>query len=153
MITKKLNPDATIADAGKPMEAYYDEKAKRWIFPGDDPAEVAKPLAPPPITPGVKKSDKAATPAATPNDPLSSLMAPPSRSTPSADPLANLMAPPTRSTPMRDLSGPPRMPRSSVSSNTPNTAKKLPGTTPAPSTDAPPQFVIFTPKTSTEFCL
>jgi len=35
-ITNKLHPDATIADLGKPMEAYYDEKTKRWILPGDD---------------------------------------------------------------------------------------------------------------------
>jgi hypothetical protein len=63
------------------MQAYYDEKLKRWIFPGDDPAEVAKPLAPPPImTP--KTSDGAAVVSSTlaaSNDPLAALMAPPSR--------------------------------------------------------------------------
>ena len=56
------------------------QKLKRWIFPGDDPAEVAKPLAPPPI---MKSNDKApSTPAPAPaasNDPLAALMAPPSR--------------------------------------------------------------------------
>lgn len=61
------------------MQAYYDEKLKRWIFPGDDPAEVAKPLAPPPIIP--KNADAVpATPApsaAGSNDPLAALMAPP----------------------------------------------------------------------------
>lgn len=75
---------------------------KRWIFPGDDPAEVAKPLAPPPI---MKSSDKApSTPAPAPaasNDPLAALMAPPSRATSArkglpptmsryADPLASM---------------------------------------------------------------
>ena len=61
------------------MQAYYDEKLKRWIFPGDDPAEVAKPIAPPPIIP--KTTDGApSTPAPTApssNDPLAALMAPP----------------------------------------------------------------------------
>jgi len=47
-----------------------------WIFPGDDPAEVAKPLAPPPAmgqipTEEVKKDDNG------PKDPLASMMAPP----------------------------------------------------------------------------
>jgi hypothetical protein len=47
-----------------------------WIFPGDDPAEVAKPLAPPPSmgqipTEEVKKDDNG------PKDPLASMMAPP----------------------------------------------------------------------------
>ena len=75
---------------------------KRWIFPGDDPVEVAKPLAPPPI---MKSSDKApSTPAPSPaasNDPLAALMAPPSRATTArkglpptmpryADPLASM---------------------------------------------------------------
>lgn len=64
------------------MQAYYDKKLKRWIFPGDDPAEVAKPLAPPPIAPK-KTSEAPATPlvgapAAASNDPLAALMAPPS---------------------------------------------------------------------------
>ena len=47
-----------------------------WIFPGDDPAEVAKPLAPPPAmgqipTEEIKKDDNG------PKDPLASMMAPP----------------------------------------------------------------------------
>lgn len=77
---------ATVADVGEEMQAYYDEKLKRWIFPGDDPAEVAKPLAPPPIIP--KSSDTTTlipvTPARSNNDPLAALMAPPpSRGIPS----------------------------------------------------------------------
>ncbi len=35
-IINKLHPDITIADLGKPMEAYYDERTNRWILPGDD---------------------------------------------------------------------------------------------------------------------
>ncbi len=61
------------------MQAYYDEKLKRWIFPGDDPTEVAKPLAPPPIIPAIADADPAmpAPAAARSNDPLAALMAPP----------------------------------------------------------------------------
>ncbi len=145
-LAKKLNPDAVVADPGGAMEAYYDKKLERWIFPGDDPAEVAKPLAPPPITP-IVKSDP--TPASTPNtnDPLAAMMAPPSRtiSTPknaSNDPLAAMMAPPKRSisTPNSALRGPPLIPRSHTS-GPPTPAK--PATVPAA---APPQFVIFQPK-------
>jgi hypothetical protein len=61
------------------MQAYYDEKLKRWIFPGDDPAEVAKPMAPPPII-HMNVNAAPATPApaaAGSNDPLAALMAPP----------------------------------------------------------------------------
>ena len=76
-----MNPDASIADPGLKMEAYYDEKAKRWIFPGEDPAEVAKPLAPPPTMPAAKKT--AETPVkADANDPLAALMSPPVQRTP-----------------------------------------------------------------------
>ncbi|KAL7540536.1 hypothetical protein ACHAXR_010196 [Thalassiosira sp. AJA248-18] len=73
---------ATVADVGEEMQAYYDEKLKRWIFPGDDPAEVAKPLAPPPMNiPKPKTTGEAApaTPAAASIDPLAALMAPPTR--------------------------------------------------------------------------
>lgn len=85
------------------MQAYYDEKLKRWIFPGDDPAEVAKPLAPPPIMSPKAECAPAisSTPSAS-NDPLAALMAPPSRAMSSkkssllsskaryADPLASM---------------------------------------------------------------
>lgn len=81
LLGRDPDSNATVADVGEEMQAYYDDKLKRWIFPGDDPAEVAKPLAPPPIIP--KKTDAApATPApaddsAASNDPLAALMAPP----------------------------------------------------------------------------
>ncbi len=67
---------ATVADVGEEMQAYYDEKLKRWIFPGDDPAEVAKPLAPPPIVPKTPVAPTPSAPTAS-NDPLAALMAPP----------------------------------------------------------------------------
>jgi hypothetical protein len=133
---------AKVADVGEDMQAYYDEKLKRWIFPGDDPAEVAKPLAPPPImTPKADNApDVSSTPAAS-NDPLAALMAPPSRAMSSkksgppsrkyADPLASMGN--VASTPMTGL--PP------VSSkNIPESPMRdVP-------TAAPPKFAVFQPK-------
>lgn len=79
-LIKKFNPDATeCAMPDNEEQAYYDENLKRWIFPGDDPAEVAKPLAPPPtlgsipmekVNPDVTKDDG-------PIDPIAAMMAPP----------------------------------------------------------------------------
>lgn len=123
------------------MEAYYDEKLKRWIFPDTDLDEVAKPLAPPPIMP--KKSDAPATPApaaaAASNDPLAALMAPPpglrvssqKKRTPAtsryADPLASMgnVAPPS------GMKLPPASPMMK----------------PPPAT---PTFAVFQPKPSTQ---
>lgn len=63
------------------MEAYYDEKTKRWVFPGEDPDEAA-PAAPsmPPTAsqlaaPGPSPQQPTHGPEA--NDPLAALMAPP----------------------------------------------------------------------------
>jgi hypothetical protein len=143
-LTKKLNPDATEADVGDAMEAYYDDKLKRWIFPGDDPNEVAKPLAPPPTTPISSRS--APTPISNVNDPLSMMMAPPSRSTPKTDPLSNLLAPPSRSTPSSALRGlninnAGAVNNKGVNGNSINGSK---------SGQAPPQFVIFQPRMEKE---
>lgn len=126
------------------MEAYFDKKLGIWVFPGDDPAEIAKPLAPPPITPIVKDNSAAPTSEAKSDDPLASLIAPPNaRSAPkkAADPLSSLMAPPSRSTPS-NLKGPPRIPRS-YNPSTPSSAAKA-------TMGAPPQFVIFTPTAKSE---
>ena len=125
------------------MEAYYDDKLKRWIFPGDDPAEVAKPLAPPPIIPK-KTADDAApatpAPAATSNDPLAMLMAPPpSRGMSSSKkkgttPIASRYADPLAS--MGNV-----MP--------PSGGKKLPPASPMVNAGAPPvvpKFTTFQPK-------
>lgn len=82
-VTQWLNPEATKADLGEQMEAYYDPAIKRWVFPGDDPTELAKPIGPPPITPVVaatSSENSIAPPGPTPkNDPLSAMMMPPSR--------------------------------------------------------------------------
>ena len=82
--TKKLNPDATTADLGGSMDAYFDSKQNRWIFPGDDPNDVPAALGPPPTTPMAEKKseetkDKKPEKPATPGDPLALMMAPPSR--------------------------------------------------------------------------
>lgn len=133
-ITKKLNPDTAVGDVGDEMKAYYDKDLKTWIFPDMDPAEVAKPLAPPPITPVTKKGDeniKSAPNATKPviNDPLSALMAPPSRSTPASrstpSAMSSMMAPPMRTPSIKNV--PP----------TGTNGEKPPVT---------PQFVIFQPK-------
>jgi len=145
--TKKMNPDATIADTGKSMEAYYDKKLGRWIFPGQDPDEVAAPLPPPPTSvkpkpaaEGGQQNETSSTPkpAAAPSnsDPLSSLMAPPSRrgtpatkGPPGSYSSQNMMTPPTR-LPMK-------------SNTTPNT---LPSGT-KPAVPDIPQFTIFSAPT------
>jgi len=78
-LIKKLNPDAKECYLPETEEQpYYDEKAKRWIFPGDDPAEVCKPLAPPPTIPTTEQDDASKPKEDTkPKDALSSMMAPP----------------------------------------------------------------------------
>jgi len=47
LMEKLLDPDeelkAKISDGGEKMEAYYDEKLKRWIFPEEDLSEAAAP--------------------------------------------------------------------------------------------------------------
>jgi hypothetical protein len=128
-MTKRLNPDATTADMGGGMEAYYDEKLKRWIFPGDDPAEVAKPLAPPPtMTPKKEVVEEERSNA--PLDPLAAMMAPPPRSV-------------RRSTP-----------RPAGATLTPSMMMMPPGaagtgTPMTPGVIAPPSFMVFTPKAAT----
>jgi hypothetical protein len=81
-VTKWLNPDATTADLGEGMDAYYDEKLKRWVFPGDNLEELAKPLGPPPTAPmttpqSVSDDQNSGTVEAI--DPLAAMMAPPQR--------------------------------------------------------------------------
>lgn len=78
-VTKWLNPDATEADLGEGMQAYYDEDKKVWVFPGEDPAEVAKPIGPPPTTPMAAATEAPAPAPAPSNDPLAAMMAPPQR--------------------------------------------------------------------------
>jgi hypothetical protein len=152
-----MNPDAAIADTGEKMEAYYDEKLKRWIFPGDDPNEVAKPLAPPPVI-SVKKDNGNIISAQTPaknndDDPLAALMAPPVGRTPdraigsSGDPLKDLMAPPRAShfSEPRKQAGASR----AASRNMPSSARKPPLSAAASGKPPAPHFVIFQPTTAT----
>ena len=79
VFSRRADPEdkSKVADMGEEMDAYYDEKLKRWIFPGDDPAEVAKPLAPPPIMPTNSEKPPATPAPAAPLDPLAAMMAPP----------------------------------------------------------------------------
>jgi hypothetical protein len=90
-IAKKMNPEAHVADVGGEMEAYYDKDLKRWVFPGEDPAEAAKPLAPPPIMPAAQAPASSFAGSGPPaGGPGGAAAAPPA----SSDPLASLMAPP-----------------------------------------------------------
>ena len=109
-----------------------------WIFPGDDPDEVAEPLPPPPTT-MPKVDPQSAEPTAEPkvdtsNDPLATMMAPPSRAPsamkrPAVGPKTTAgRYPPGMMTP----GGPGGMPSPAVSG-----------------TAAPPQFAVFTPKPAT----
>ena len=128
---------AKVADVGEDMQAYYDEKLKRWIFPGDDPAEVAKPLAPPPIIPKTTGNDAAgATPTQAPapssDDPLAALMAPP--------PMSRGRSPKKKvgNTPLAGRYADPLSSIGNVSSN------KLPPA--SPMMNQPPTFAVFKPK-------
>jgi len=124
-LLKMNNPDAHIvSDIGQSMQAYYDDKRKVWVFPGEDPDELAKPIGPPPTlvkTPKPTSSTSADTLAR--NDPLAAMMAPPQRA-PSA----------FRG---RALGG---TPNSLSLANTPQSLS---------SAKSPPQFVVFQPKQQT----
>lgn len=61
------------------MKAYFDEDKKVWVFPGEDPAEKAKPPPPPPMTMSSPHEAAPAPSASTSNDPLAAMMAPPPR--------------------------------------------------------------------------
>lgn len=121
-IIKWQNPDAHIANQGEEMQAYYDKERKVWVFPGEDPDELAKPLGPPPSS---------STPLTTPapaqpknNDPLAAMMAPPQRG-PSA------------------LRG--RQPFTPSPGHPPAFTPIAAGATPVQS---PPQFMVFKPATN-----
>jgi hypothetical protein len=89
MVSKWVFPDATVADVGDEMQAYYDEDKKCWVFPGEENKPPPAALAPPPTSFGSPSGPQPGGPAPT-NDPLAALMQPP-------DPLASLMAPPSMS--------------------------------------------------------
>jgi hypothetical protein len=126
-MVKKLNPDATAVTLQESEEkAYYDEKRKVWVFPGDDPDELVKPVGPPPTTPAIGKSEPTPEPQATPNDPLAAMMAPPTRGR-----------------------GPSSLKRPGAASGmTPRGYPGMPspGMASAAAAGAPPQFAVFQPK-------
>ena len=130
------DPDskAVVCDPGLAMEAYYDEKLKRWIFPGDDPAEVAKPLAPPPTIPKTTGG---------PSTPAPSVAA-------SNDPLAALMAPPPSGVLSRNKRGTPSLGMSRYSASPLTSIGNVPPSNPpaSPMMAAPPTFATFVPKPS-----
>lgn len=131
-MTKKLNPDAhqvTLEESGE--KAYYDEKRKVWVFPGDNPEELAKPIGPPP-TMGKTAGDPAGAPAT--EEPKSA--AP-------VDPLAAMMAPPSARLPKRSVGG---RAMGTPSRGYPGMASPMMGASP---TATPPQFAVFQPKPAT----
>ena len=80
--TKWLNPDATTADLGDEMQAYYDNERKVWVLPGQDPEELAKPIGPPPTalaSTAPSASDDKDSKTSQSADPLAAMMAPPQR--------------------------------------------------------------------------
>jgi hypothetical protein len=123
-IIKYLNPDAHEVKLEESEEkAYYDEKLKRWVFPGDNLEELAKPLAPPPTTPSSEKKaeDKPSENSSSQDTPI--------------DPLAMMMAPPKRA---------PSSLKRSVGAPNPNSVPSNPYATNAGT--APPAFAVFKPK-------
>jgi hypothetical protein len=60
---------------------YYDKERKVWVFPGENPEDVAKPIAPPPTMVSAPTEPVEPAPSA-PLDPLAALMAVPSSRAP-----------------------------------------------------------------------
>jgi len=126
-VVGKLNPDAHQVTLAEPEEkAYYDEKRKVWVFPGDNPDALVKPVGPPPTTPSAMKPEPTAQPATPSNDPLAAMMAPPSRAPSSL----------RRPGAVRGLSTPRSYPPGMPSPGMPSPAVG----------GAPPQFAVFKPK-------
>lgn len=129
---KLFNPgsDAYVVDLPQNEEkAYYDEKRKVWVFPGDNPDELVKPIAPPPTMAATTPAKPAPEPSA-PTDPLAAMMAPPPRR---AGGPSSMNRPALGGTPrgypgsMSGLGGPP-------------------GSAAPAAGGPPPQFAVFQPK-------
>lgn len=138
-LIKKLNPDAKECYLPDNEEQpYYDEKLKRWVFPGDDLDELSKPMAPPPII--SKKEDEATKPKEPekPKDAVSSMMAPPPARMPGAKktPLRGMLG--GMGSPMMMGMGGMMMPPGSGP-----TGMMSPG---LPASSVTPKFATFTPK-------
>jgi hypothetical protein len=131
-MTKWLNPDATTADLGEGMKAYYDEKRKVWVFPGEDPDEKAKPIGPPPTVPTASEKTEESPKAH--KDPLAAMMAPPQRAS-SFHRSSSLLSQSERGSLASRYPGMP-----------PPGAVKPPGSMSSPSAGGPPpQFTVFKP--------
>eukprot|EP01038_Epipyxis_sp_PR26KG_P007099 gene7099-9686_t len=96
-LVQKIYPDAKQVsedNMGKSMEAYYDDKLQRWVFPGEENAAASNPAsAPPPIMAPSQPMTSIAPPTMNNNndnnnsaayDPLAALMAPPPRRPPTS---------------------------------------------------------------------
>ena len=131
-MTKWLNPDATTADLGEGMKAYYDEKRKVWVFPGEDPDEKAKPIGPPPTV--MTASEKPEESPKVSKDPLAAMMAPPQRAS-SFRRSSSILSQTERGSPASRYPG-----------MLPPGAVKPPGSMPSLSAGGPPpQFAVFKP--------
>ena len=135
-MVKRLNPDAHQVTLSEPEEkAYYDEKRKVWVFPGDNPDELVKPIGPPPTALSMKP-DASTQPAAA------------AATVPSNDPLAAMMAPPSRApSTLRRPGAVGGAPRAYPPGGLP--PRSLPGMPSAAVGSAPPQFAVFQPKAAT----
>eukprot|EP00980_Cylindrotheca_fusiformis_P002449 scaffold584_cov132-Cylindrotheca_fusiformis.AAC.2 len=140
-LIKRFNPDATECTLPDNEEKpYYDKDLKVWVFPGEDPADVAKPIAPPPTiiskAPEAAPATEPSKDAAAANDPLAAMMAPPTRQP------AALRRPggPSASKPTTGAAGYPGMMMPPMMGKSPATGGGA----------APPQFAVFTPTAKKE---
>ena len=121
-LVKWINPDATEVSLPENEEKpYYDEQRKVWVFPGDNPDDLVKPIAPPPTIAAKSPAEPSPQPAA-PLDPLAAMMAPPPRA--------------PHSSRKHAFGGQPRGNPVNASSGAPPTA--------------PPQFAVFQVKPATK---
>lgn len=131
---KWLNPDAHDVKLEESEDkAYYDEKRKVWVFPGDNPEELAKPIGAPPTIPFAGPS----TPRPSVTEEAKEM---------SNDPLAAMMAPPKRA---------PSSSKRPGASGGNYTPQGYPGMSnsagiSSPLGATPPQFAVFKPKPSTK---
>ena len=140
---KWLNPEATTADLGEGMQAYFDPVKKVWVFPGEDPAEVAKPLPPPPTPSEMAPKEEPKPEPDMATDPLAAMMAPPKR-TPASYGRSRVGAPGgVPATPRSLYPGMPPMP--GTTSTGPSSAPGPAGSTAGAGGVAPPTFMVFQP--------
>lgn len=76
-----MNDDACFDDL---LAAFYDEKRKVWVFPGDDPDEKVQPVVGPPPTGSSMSQAAERLSQNQPDDPLAAIMGPPKRRPPSS---------------------------------------------------------------------